>query len=677
MATVPKNDKAAKTAGNMRQLGVFISDDADTDPTKEQEKIGYHAIEVADGVGRSMPRAIISVDLAHEQSHIEDERLIKDMNRRCEVWIMKEVLTEEDEENLANGDDDKVDTREECIHRGEIVGMKTILAAQPGGGYIEQRVLVSTVKDYRFGDTIDGQLQFSHLDSERKVVHRDLEFNPEVDGKVVFNMNTFANEGIPYFVDAESSQTTEAVDEYFGLSASGPDDAQTFLEWKLEDIVEGLQNAANEDEDYIQNTPRDRLDDVIGSQFVKDPTTGFHGIVNRVLKRCERLDVYLSQLLPPYGFNWYLDNYKAKDDESSDVGPDKLKTRISVYKRGQGEGQPKKLYLQKRGTEKLDPAKSHLSGISVDYDVGSLFNRVKVYGGFKRYEITVPLIRGWRTAEDDDFAHADRIQNPGRLWVANEGADYTGFRVDTGDPPDLFYQAGVHPHTIPKRRQMEDCLALTGANTTPPVLEMSLDDGETWVTKYEDKDLESYGFTRLNDRIGIRWTGEGETSSDGIPEFCLEETTRFRITCTVTSDYRLEYETEPAENSPNSVEVLKVVDASDQFIWEKRVTTGPFASTASHPITNRDDTTRLEEYAEALLETAKAAQVDTQPVRLPGLRTDYKLADVIEKVDGRNISLSRQAEGATDKEYPQVVARRWINSDGQQWTELTIARFDL
>jgi hypothetical protein len=198
MPVPPRNPDAGQTVWRKTRLGVYVSADHETAPTTEDWQPHWHVLGITEGVNNALPVAMFSVDLAEVRSRIGDERLGFASTKRIQVWTLKDRLTHPAE-----------DPRSKCLFDGELVQHEPVLSA--AGGLVEKRLFVARVLPYHFGNQILGQTVYNHTDGDTKLVHFDLEFNPEWEGRIVANalsgdsvLNPYS---FPLWIDPESAST--------------------------------------------------------------------------------------------------------------------------------------------------------------------------------------------------------------------------------------------------------------------------------------------------------------------------------------------------------------------------------------------------------------------------------------------------------------------------------------
>ncbi|TWT49009.1 hypothetical protein KOR42_39250 [Thalassoglobus neptunius] len=630
MPSAPRPDtNLARRAGI---LAVYLTD-RDGSITDEDEQPHLSAELIRHGVGREV-ECRIAYNSASYRNRIGDESLDWPMESRVEVWMVRRE----------QGRSGRIETtREFALFAGLITSHELAMTENQ-----EHRYFVATVPDEWFGELIEGPLVYSYLDAAEVVHASDLEFNPKVDGLVVANMVAPGQArnplSIPIWVDPESVRSQTAIDNYHGTPSA----------WTIRGAIRALCGIANSGEDNLANPSLENIDQA---------TSNASEIKNISLPRGRRLDEYLSGLLPRYGVNWCVD-FAVSEDES-------FQPRIRIYELGRG---PVSNLRIGRFNSTTSFASFNVDQIQISADIRDVTTHLVVTGARREREVTVELYRGWPTSEDATVAVSSVDQRAGRKWIANEGGDYTDLRPEINDPIELF---GEGP--VPRRRVIEHCLTyLEGTEVRrPPVIEYSTDDGGNW-SIVDGSDPENPGLglrpSILPTEIGIWFTDEE------LPSELLEtnpENLRLRITGTVRDDTALKFETLDGDNqSMLAGTVTRHIDASDQFYDRRRQSTGDAASVLTGEHDNRDDQSELEEYARTLLSQMDAMQLVAR-ISIPWLATGYKIGDIVEKVEGREINLRRSwgVDGTGDR--MQIVGLEYFNSNGQQRTELITQPFDI
>lgn len=629
----PPNNSTFELVRNQTRVAVYVSDDADTDPTEADEQPAWSPVSIRYGAGMQLAEARIAVDLRKVGRRIKDVKLTKDINRRLEIWTLKEEI---------EGDTPSESLRDKPLFKGELLGVG--LQVSPDDSELKE--LIAQVVPYHFGDILLGQEQWNESLGETENVPIELEFNPLVDAQIVQNMVGETDDrnpnDYPIWVDVEATRSQTAEDEYHG----------TAEDWSLRKAIKTICKIGNAGETFLKNPESDHLEEILGNA---------PNLKNVVVPFGHRACNYLQTILQRYGFNFKL---------SLEEGDGGLEQRIALYEIGKGT--VKRLRLQAFGsTPKVRG--NNTNQLSLSFEIGSLANKLYLYGARRERELTIPLVRAWPSDEDNDISSSAIDARAGRLWCANEGGDYKDLRSEIGDPPDLFGH-----NTIPRKRVLENCLTYLPNTTTrqPTVLEYSTDGGDTW-TRVEGSGGEGNGlqaaWTPLPNEIGVFFTDETLPSE---LHSTSNENLKLRITGTVRDDLRIEHDTDYADDSPNSNSVQRLLDVSDQFFDRKREDSGSFASELTGPADERDDQDAIEAYGDDLLKIDSAAQIQTSIV-IPGLSTEYEIGDILRKVDGREISFNRHSDQAGEEKFIQIVGLEYQFSESEIFTILLTEAYDV
>lgn len=513
---------------------------------------------------------------------------------------------------------------------------------------------------YHFGVPFKGPLYYDLDTSVSYTIEEPIEFNPIIDGQIEGNMSSLTEGALSahLWIDPESVRTSEA-EFWQGASAS---------KWTLQDAVVSVLYACNESESFIKNPTALELPTGLANVTLENVTFDPH----------QYLPYYLDGLLHPYGYDWGV--YLSVESGAT------VKT-IRIIERGAGT--EKTLKQQPPGeTLNLVSVGSYTDTEewSVMIDIGGAYNKVTVLGGYKQYEATFTLFKGWSDSDDGkpltDLAIDDDTSqyhtgsaHVGRLWVANEAGDYIGLRVTNEpsptEPPD-WSAYGVKNN---RRRRFERPLSFdagTGlVERMEPLLEFTLDAGVTWQPVPPE-----WSYRVLEDQCGVIFTGNTP------PEELYMQEAKLRITATITGDERLQHtSTDTDGNCPNGRDHELVVEMPDSFALREVVTTpavdgyteGSKLQANGHPSHAIDDTTKIEAFADATLDREVSGMIDGR-YQLIGVRFDYELGDLITKIAGREVSLNRNATGGTTSKYPQITGIVWHPQD--QVTQLETAAFE-
>ena len=610
----------------MTRVGVYLAEAADTAPTEADLRPDIICNSIVQRAGSQLHQATFTVDLGKQGRNIEKRQLTANASRQIEVWTLKEQVE-------LPGDS----LRDQCLFWGELTTDRIAI----NKGQAEQWTAV-VAEHLHFGEAIIGQVTYDPVADDLDTVHVELEFNPQIDGEIENNMLAKDAEKNsaehPIWVDPEAMRTVDAI-EYFNGAADG-DEPQP---WTVKDIVNAICLWRNENEDYVDNPSDSHVENVISdAPEVRDLilTTGGY------------LPEYLSAILPQYGFNWCL---RTNADGSAS------KRSIFIYQRGTGTS--KQVKLQKFGAD--ISKQDEVDQLSVEYDFNDVRNRIRVQGGLIQREVTLPLYPAWPEAEDGTEQSTILSNIVGRKWIANEGGSYTDVRTEISTPPLLDF---LGP---PRNRVPEDCLTLRGGARMPVLVEYSTNGGTTW------KDISAIApsFRVMTTECGIYFT-RVSSGTDVFNATIMDLSgTSLRMTCTLTGDYRLEHRTAKSSDSPVSLQAERIIRAHTQFVDRQRQSTGGFASDLTGDHESRDDTTEIQEFADRLLEDATRADISAS-IRLFGLNFEYKIGDIIQKVDGRSISFNRLADSVADGAYLQVVGISYQLGD-RQYTTLEINAYDV
>lgn len=118
----------------------------------------------------------------------------------------------------------------------------------------------------------------------------------------------------------------------------------------------------------------------------------------------------------------------------------------------------------------------------------------------------------------------------------------------------------------------------------------------------------------------------------------------------------------------------QVILAPEKFQRRWRQSSGAYASVLTGSADERNDSTAIESYAEKIRDQNHYAEIDCE-FRLPGWHKEYKIGDLITKVEGREISLDSAPSTAPTRRYVQIVERRFeMSTTGGPSTVLIVDR---
>lgn len=575
-------------------------------PDGSDEQPYWHCLEITKGAG-VVPTCELRRDLGNAGTRLANIMLDGQANWIVQVWGL-----------------DSRGRRAICLFIGEV--LETQFAISKDGEY---ETATATIPHYRFGSMCTGQEVYNPQISERMIVDHPLEFNPEVDGVCVNNMKLEPRSDYNIWIDPESARTEDARNYH----------SATVEEWTLREIVNTLCRSLN-DESFLLNP-------ALADDWGEDAPA----IRNVVLLQGRYLIDYLTQLLPAFGYDWYIE--PTVDDDTGDARP-----QIVLFARGQANNDATDLYLDPIGQQIVV---SQLESAAFNYNIGNVKNRITLQGSLKEVEVTTELYRAW--SEDDDAGIDEIEEQPlspiGRKWVANEGGDYTGLREEIEAVPDFGEDF------VPKRRKAEDLLRWKDDDTQTarhyPVLQWSLDDGETWENVEKD-------WHRLADECGV-WFSKppAELDPDADPK------PRLRLTCTLISDKRVEVVyTDTASINGETVEAL--IDARERFHSRRVETSGEFQSVLSGGADEVDDSGGpMQDYLDPLGDIQRIASVGISPM-LHGIHLDRRIGQLIRSIVGRNIIFNAIPFGVTQR-YPQVTGIRWSFAKDDIRTYLTVTPY--
>lgn len=621
-----------------------------------------------------------------------------DFSKFCEL---AEVVMPSQDSNRGPDDDGKWDWQ--TANRRVFIGDLVITDESSAGD--ESYRVTACLKPYLFGEVFSG-IRWYHKQSGTWVTvdGSDLSANPVVDG---VSLPSMSDKLMTDLFGEEKAVHGWAHPEIAKNFSSSVYHGQNIQPWTLMELVNAICWTCNPDEEFIRNP------------FLTEMTQVFDGappIEDVLLEGGRYLPYYLDSLLHPLGYNWFVDaDDPVPEDEDDEVLIYK-KPRIRIFRKGYGD--IKELNFQEQSSVNLvisstaepqeDNVASDVNQYSLHRDVGNSYNRVRIFGDYLRAEVTVPLHPGWLELydsktpdeldeESEDFEDFRDVQ---RLWIANEGADYSGMRTTkypTPDPPDfslVFAVPGEVGSTdaLARRNSKSVCVR---RNIEPPLtfmndkkvrrdllLEVSYDSGTTW------KEVVN-GWAVLPDQIGVYFTGKTSPIDD--PEWRVafeDDTLRMRITGTISSDHRLV--NDPASQTAD-FPVLRREQVLDlhrhaKYRWwyvvresdaERGVSwaTLPYKSVLADSVygaEEHDDRQEMNEYAEKLVAQAKNAEFEFE-CAIPGWHLDWYIGDLLRKINGRDVSLD-QSNDPRSPAYCQVVGIEYYLDESEG--PMTILRVD-
>jgi hypothetical protein len=503
-------------------------------------------------------------------------------------------------------------------------------------------------RQYFFGHPLKYYDVHSPLSDLNAEIEDDIIFNPVVDDKTVFNMSDLLRPGETFFgrlwTHPEMADTT---------TGEGYQE-QVREEWTLKDAVESICELLNPNEEFVWNPTslEDVIEDAPPLRAVTIP-----------------LGTYLPQaldlLLIPLGYNWFVDyDYPIP--------------RIVIF--GIGKGEEKTLCMQRVG-ESLNLEWSNLNQFQISNSIGDSFNDVLAMGQFEEAEFTFPLFPGWQSSLDStsladlnkNAAGYDGKEAAWRLWIANEAGDINPSTTRLGQTPTVPDLRAVFTKYIPHRRTIGEPLTfLQGMSSTdadetqrrPVLVEYSVDGGTTWEAMKDE-----WSVKLCPNQIGILF------DSEDVPEelHSAASLARVRITGTIFGDARIQYRATKEDWAVNGRTVQQVIKRPEKFQKRWRQATGTYASVLTGPADEKDDSTEIETFAKKLRDQNHYAEVDCE-FRLPGWHLEYKIGDLISKIEGREINLDGAPSNAPDYRFPQIVERRFEMTNNGPSTVLIVDR---
>ena len=620
MSAPPINPATDRTATAVTKC-VTLSDLGT--PTDDHENPGLQPVDIVRSAGgKRLDYATMKLDLGRTGLRVR--------NLQTPASWLQQVIVK------SVGEDDDPGTP---LFFGDLVEQEVRLASLE-----ESAKVTAKLEPYHFGAPLRGYSVWNPITEEVAIVEEDPIFNPRIDDRIEGNMSSkmHPDSDTPLWIDPESVRTEEG-ETYQAATAS---------EWGLAEAVQSLCALLNQDEEYVENP------DVGTGIFV-----GATAPDNLRLRRGRYLPELLDALLIPAGFNWYVE---VEEDEDGGIV-----RKIVPFTIGMGES--REIFWQDVA-QSFDPAKHNVGQFSLTTNVADLANKVILQADREEIEVTLPLYPAW--PQEDDGVTADRLDrsdveiddddSPGantseysakpdvwRLYLANEAGDATA-RRPTGpnampaDPPDLTPHLRTY---VPKRRRLERPLS-TDASGKRLNIRVDYKDtsGDLPVWKPVPRE---WGYTVLTEQIGIRFTGK--RPPEDLIKLGVE--TQLRITGTICGDSRLTTTQSDLTKSPSGREITMLLDVADRYHSRKRVNElfGDYDSVlTAEPADEIDDTSALATFAERILVDERSA-VMAASIVLHGLHFDYRIGDIIQKVAGREISLSRDSEDVQGERYMQVV----------------------
>jgi hypothetical protein len=395
----------------------------------------------------------------------------------------------------------------------------------------------------------------------------------------------------------------------------------------------------------------------------------------------------------------------------SDLGGPRRETHLATNRRD-AAGQP--VYDPSAMPAADLFADNNVSAATVAWDARTIGETAIVIGGVKHYEIRAELLPGWLPEADLDnvpeeqresakakaltevgvrSAGEEVVENEwyrayhrggaafaghwrvGRLWVLNEAGDYRPAEYDRNPPFDSYAPYGFAP-ALPgrwmRRRRRLLPIGATPGGQGVVALEISFDDGESWMTLESDYEV-------LTDECGI-WLSAPNLLSIAPPGrqeevnlwyALIDQRCRLRVTALVESDERLVVE-KAAATAPTTLRSATVRYAPRRYRFVRRrqdESDGPWVLEADAAV-QRDDTAAMERAASALAQARAGREVGGRVV-IPWLDASYAVGDRIAGIRGRAIGFA--GERPPSERFACVVGKRYRLGPDRLETELLLA----
>jgi len=527
----------------------------------------------------------------------------------------------------------------------------------------------------------------------------DAIFNPNIDGIVLGNRSD------KKFKDEPTVSSYGWTDAEIGKNAFGMlfHDQVPAL-FTLKEAVQAVLWACNPDEVFINNPVDSDLDVLDDAPPIEDV----------IIEGGRYLPFYLDALLHPLGYNWWTDSDIPSDDET-ETEIEYGKPLIKIFKKGSGDSvflnwqRPNQVLALATGNAS-DSTGSDLNQYVLARRIGDSVNRIRIWGDYIRAEVTVELHPAWPESEDDltadelDKSAEESVyqdhRDAHRRWVANESGEWLGLRAGehypTPEPPDFseifalpeFFGAEnerVHEKTLKIRRKMEPPLSYSGTEDNQSRrdlhLEFSLDSGGTWNQWRTSDDADGNAglgtWSVMADQIGIEFNNQRPPiDADDYLEAFENGTLRIRITGVIASDHRLhndeaEQTTGVSANARENILDLHLHQKYRYWFVVKEGVEGrpefdesPYKSALADSTAGadeHDDREAMNEYGLALIKQAQNAEYDFD-AGIPGWHTNLKIGNLIEKINGRNISLNQSVD-EDEPAYCQIVGIEYVLDD--------------
>ncbi|MES2793203.1 MAG: hypothetical protein V4719_26575 [Planctomycetota bacterium] len=621
------------------KLVVLLGDSSGGAPTSADEVDFLIPTRIERPAG-SQRVAVMSLDylLAKDQEHIVDTLTPKAINRQVEV---REV--------------DFLGKVSRVLFWGK-------LAAQPLTiGQTETLSWTVRIDKHLFGDPL-GKIPFSENGFFTQYfyeVDHKLVFNPEIDDKIKGNRSNRewgARNDCYLFFDAASVDTAAARSHHM----------QTPTKWRLYEAVHTLIWLCNPSETFIKNPSRADCSVQLGEIDIDHER-----LKNLSLPAGRHLPELLDALLEPFGCSWTI-------DVDLDPETDRSVRRFRFFLRNRGI--EKELYLQRPG-ETLDPAKTQVPDLSLNYDIANLANKIVGCTSLMEREATFELFFCWPVSEDSldrtelekDPAMAKAHPHAGHKLVLNENGAWNGLRPEIIPRSIMVMDIFDNRPTISTTRKFKPCLSQVVNGDSD-----RLESRGIWVEWKDPSDegkwkKATWSFSVLQLECGI-WF---ETIPKELWEAIQNDpsSTGVRVTATIVGDTKTYATAVRDETSPNADDVTLRLNLGDKF-HDRQVHSTSIFHAARATADEAYDLIQLQAYVEQVRGLEDAADLSCSAT-LEGIdHPEYQIGDLITKVNGRNLTLSRNNPTlGVDERYLQVVGITYDLKDSQRM-ELLLESFD-
>lgn len=522
----------------------------------------------------------------------------------------------------------------------------------------EEVTLEARVDKHLFGEPLTSIPFWNPEDEEIVTCELPCVFNPEIDEIIEDNRSNKqspADEGEYHpFVHPESMRGQPARTHQ----------GQIISDWTVAEAVLMLCWHLNPDEDYIKNPTRDEL--LADFADIED----FGALKNVQLAYGKFLPELLDDLLRPWGYTWHL-VHKLNDD-------DERETSLKFIRRGHGP--LVSLKLQRPG-ERIDATKTNVASLNVNYSIVELANKIVILGETVKREFTAELFKGWPVADDPtdvyEYERGQPLANEkpfvGRKYVLNEAGDYIGTRPEITEPFDL--EAYLEPPTLVRRRKFLPCLSRHTGDEEAESNGIRVDYWHPDNEGADDADDPAdpgwrkvpWPFSVLQKECGILFEGPHP------PEELTHEDARVRVTATVAGDRRVKGEADRRDESPNGRDLTLVLEVRDKFHDRAVDSTSIFHGDDNAD--ERNDWTEAEDYAEKIRDVEDCATVGVS-VTLDGAdHPEFEIGKLIEKVEGRELSLDANSPDQGEPRRLQIVGLTW-RVRGEQHLSLALETYE-